>query len=122
MPRDKSIEQAIQRRREMFEKRLITRAKKCHDYADFRNIYQNFEHVAKLIKELNIDITTPYGCCLFSIILKIDRTCNLLFNGKTPNCESLEDTLAIDLPNYVDLLDELVWVSGFYDKKTEIKR
>jgi len=112
----KDLESAIKRRRKMFKKRLTIRKKKCHDYAGEKNVYQNFERVARLIKELDIDVTTSWGCCLFYIILKLDRTCNLLFSGKgKPECESLEDTVAIDLPNYIDLLDELLLVNGFYD-------
>jgi len=115
--KDKTLESALKRRKEMFEKRLEIRKKKCHDYAGEKNVYQNFERVARLIRELNIDVTTSYGCCLFYVILKLDRTCNLLFSGKgKPKCESLEDTIAIDLPNYIDLLDELLWVNGFYEE------
>jgi len=113
----KDLESALTRRREMFEERLKVRVMKCHDYAGDKNVYQNFERVSRLIKELNIDVTTSWGCCLFYVILKIDRTCNLLFSGNgKPKCESLEDTVAIDLPNYIDLLDELLWVNGFYEK------
>jgi len=117
--RDKTLKSALKRRREMFKRRMEIRIKKCHDYAGDKNVYQNFERVARLIKDLKIDTTTTHGCCLFYVILKLDRTCNLLFSGKKPECESLEDTVAIDGPNYWDLLDEILWVSGYYDEEED---
>ena len=114
--KDKTLKSALERRMELFERRLEIRKRKCHDYAGEKNVYQNFERVARLIKELNIDVTTTWGCCLFYIVLKLDRTCNLLFSGKgKPECESIEDTVAIDLAIYADLLDEILWVNGFYE-------
>jgi len=111
------IEEALKRRRECFNKRLEIRMKKAHDYAVEANIHRNFETMAKLLELLNVDVTTPEGTCIFYILLKIDRLCNIFFrkNGKVEN-ETLEDTVAIDLPNYIDLLDEILLKRGYYDE------
>ena len=111
-----NIEEALKRRKEIFDKRLEVRLKKAHDYAIDENIHRNFETMAKILKLLDIDITTPEGTCLFYIILKIDRVCNILFRkkGKT-ECEALLDTIAIDLHNYIDLLDEILMERGYYE-------
>ena len=53
---------------------------------------------------LEVDTSKIEGIGMFYILLKIQRLCNLLFNNKLPNNESIEDTL-IDLRNYVDLLN-----------------
>jgi len=53
---------------------------------------------------LEVDTSKIEGTGMFYILLKIQRLCNLLFNNKLPNNESIEDTL-IDLRNYVDLLN-----------------
>ena len=113
-----NIEEALKRRKETFNKRLEVRLKKAHDYAIDENIHRNFETMAQLIKLLNVDTTTPEGTTIFYILLKIDRLCNILFRkkGKVKN-ETLEDTVAIDLPNYTDLLDEILLKRGFYEKK-----
>jgi len=113
-----NIQQALKRRKKFFNKRLEIRIKKAHDYAVDENIHRNFETMAQLIKLLNVDTTTSEGTTIFYILLKIDRLCNILFRkkGKVEN-ETLEDTVAIDLPNYTDLLDEILLKRGFYEKK-----
>jgi len=111
-----NIEETLKRRKEIFNKRLEIRLKKAHDYAVDDNIHRNFETMAQLIKLLNVDTTTPEGTTIFYILLKIDRLCNILFRkkGKVEN-EALIDTVAIDLPNYIDLLDEILLKRGYYE-------
>jgi len=112
------LEEALKRRKEMFEKRLEIRIMKGHDYASTENVLANFEVTAEVCRLLNIDITKPWGVALFYIIVKIARAANLLFNVRGPaQCEALEDTIAIDLPNYVDLLDEILFKHGLYQHK-----
>jgi len=108
-------DEAIQRRKEIFEKRLRIRLKKAHDYAVDEDVHRNFKAMAELCRILDVDVKTPYGVCIFYILLKLDRACNLLFRRKEkPENETLEDTVAIDLANYVDLLDEILAECGFY--------
>jgi len=114
-----NLKEALERREQAFEKRMEIRLRKGHDYAVEESIHRNFEAVAEICKILNVDITTPYGTCIFYIILKLDRTCNLLFRQQdTPKCETLEDTVAVDMPNYVDLLDEILLDNKFYGNET----
>jgi len=99
----------------MFEERMAIRIKKGHDYAVEEDVHRNFKAVAKMCEILGVDVSKPWGTCIFYILLKLDRTCNLLFRRKEkPQCEALEDTVAIDLANYVDLLDEILKEAGFY--------
>lgn len=113
------LDEALKRRETIFKKRMKIRLRKGHDYAVEESIHRNFEAVAKICKILNVDITTSYGTCIFYIILKLDRTCNLLFRQQDkPKCEALEDTVAVDLPNYVDLLDEILLANKLYGNET----
>ena len=111
------LEDALKRREEMTKKRMEIRKIKGHDYALEEDCLVNFKNVAAIMKILKVDITTPEGVAIFYIVLKLDRTCNLLFRrqGK-PQAESLEDTVAIDGPNYWDLLDEILAERGYYQK------
>lgn len=88
------------------EKGLELIKSKGHDYAGI-DVLKNFKTVKDLIKILEIDMLSTEGVGIFYILLKIQRLCNLLFGGKTPKNESVEDTL-IDLRNYVDLLNCII--------------
>lgn len=96
-------------RKEIDKRRKEIRDRKAHDYATEEDLHINFKNMASLMKILSVDITTPEGVAIFYIMLKIDRTCNLLFRRKEKaKAEATEDTVYIDLPNYVDILGELL--------------
>jgi hypothetical protein len=85
-----------------FRERLEIYHKKVHDYAT-EDCLSNFKRLASMTKELGIDSSTPRGVCLFFILVKLDRMCNLLKKGTSPRNESLNDTIN-DLQNYADIL------------------
>jgi len=66
---------------------------KSHDYATDGNVYSNFEAAARFA-HVTVDQ-------VFEVLLgvKYARLWNLIQSGKTPNHESLDDTL-IDIANY----------------------
>lgn len=68
---------------------------KANDYADDENVYSNFEGSARLTNKTVDEV--------FHVILgiKMERLRQLM-SGKTPNHESLEDTL-MDAANYFAL-------------------
>lgn len=68
--------------------------KKGEDYAEVDDLLSNFKKVAAITESNPLDITVT------TLGLKIVRLGNLL--GKTPNNESIEDTL-LDLANYAFL-------------------
>jgi hypothetical protein len=70
-------------------------SKKNHDYASDDDPYSNFEFAAHLVKEFNNPVDVVFVCM---IGIKIARLGQLL-SGKTPNNESVEDTLK-DLTTY----------------------
>lgn len=109
------IEDSLKRRNEVFIKRNTIRVKKAQDYATEDDTLQNFKDMANLISTLKPDLTTPEGNVIYMITHKLLRTCRVLFNrkGKATN-ESIEDTVAIDGPNYWDLLDEVLLEKGLY--------
>ena len=69
--------------------------KKNQDYADEGNPYSNFEGAAKLA---NVSVDTVFQAL---IGIKVERL-RQLTSGKTPNYESIDDTL-LDLANYAAL-------------------
>ena len=98
-------------------KRMEVRIKKGMDYASNENCLTNFILRAKILELLKVDISKAYGVAINDIILKIQRTCNLLFpNPKSAENETLYDTVAIDLPNYVDLLKEILLDEGILNE------
>jgi len=68
---------------------------KAADYADNENVYSNFEGAAR-ISGVTVDV-------VFNVMvgIKMERLRQLM-SGKTPNHESLEDTL-MDAANYLAL-------------------
>jgi len=86
------------------ERRWKIRKTKGHDYAT-EDILSNFKRMSCIMDAWNIDIHTPHGVALFYACLKIDRLCNLVFSGKSPTNEPLQDTVD-DLKNYIDLMEE----------------
>jgi hypothetical protein len=76
--------------------------KKRHDYASDGDIIQNFRRNADMVAllEPKYDIFVD---CFSMVTRKISRLQNLLGSGKTPNNESIEDTLT-DLAVYCVLL------------------
>lgn len=75
---------------------------KNEDYANETDIFQNFEHVAQLVKTYNIDLTTRRGVKNFYILIKFDRYMNLENSKKEPSNESVMDTI-VDMLNYMIL-------------------
>jgi len=88
-----------------FDKRMELCLAKGHDYAT-SDILNNFKRVAQLCKILHIDVCTPEGVAMFFILHKLDRENNLKLK-KDVKCEAREDTMEIDLPNYVDLYNAI---------------
>ena len=70
-------------------------ASKAADYADNENVYSNFEGAAR-IAGVSVDV-------VFNVMIgiKMERLRQLM-SGKSPNHESLEDTL-MDAANYLAL-------------------
>jgi len=103
------LNKAIKLEKIDFNKRISVRIKKGHDYASEEDCLTNFKKRAKILELLNVDISTPWGVAIGDIVLKLQRTCNLLFpKPRKASNETLYDTVAIDLPNYVDLLKEIL--------------
>ena len=88
-----------------FTKQMDVNKLKCHDYAD-EDVLSNFKRVAKICKLINLDVHTAEGVAMFFIIHKLDRENNLKAKGNA-SCESREDTMEVDLPNYVRLYNAL---------------
>jgi hypothetical protein len=98
--RDEYIEMVTQ----SFKRRLEIFKCKSYDYADQSECLGNFKRVAQILKLLKVDPTTSHGVAIIYIVLKMDRFSNLMFSGKQPKNESIQDTID-DLKNYVDLLE-----------------
>lgn len=75
---------------------------KGHDYSDKSDRLSNFKQTAAHMTNYGV-LMHPSQAALFFILVKIDRLTNLLNERKTPNNESIEDTLK-DLLNYVILM------------------
>ncbi len=85
------------------EKRLaiITRKGKDYDQVETDRL-SSFKKVAAICKELEVNCTTPSGIADVLLILKLVRDANLKVSGKSPQNESVEDTV-LDAHNYIDL-------------------
>lgn len=115
------LEEAIELERKDFERRLAVRLTKGHDYAKDFDCLTNFKVMAELAAVLKkygyeVDVTKSHGVALWHLLHKIIRLLNLWNKDVEPKNESLDDTLAIDMPNYVDLMKEC-----YYDFKKEAK-
>lgn len=88
----------------MHQKELELLKSKGSDYSNSEDILKNFKEVGEICKLLNIDSRTSFGTHMFYILIKIQRLCNLINNGKKANNESVEDTI-VDLRNYAGLLN-----------------
>ena len=75
---------------------------KSQDYAG-TDVLKNFKQMQQMLIFLEVSMHKIEGVHMFYILLKIQRICNLIFNNKSPNNESLTDSI-IDLRNYLDLL------------------
>jgi len=89
---------------ESYKRRLEIHKRKSHDYADEDEVLGNFKRVAKILEALKVNVGRPTGVAVVYIVLKLDRLCNLVFTGKKPKNEAVEDTID-DMKNYVDLLE-----------------
>jgi len=78
------------------------RLSKGHDYANEEDCLLNFKTVAKLCEILNVDTTKSYGIAFLYKLFKLQREANLIFSEKTPQNETIIDTI-LDLSNYNDL-------------------
>lgn len=76
--------------------------KKGSDYAG-TDVLLNFKQMHSMMSLLKVDMNKIEGIHMFYILLKIQRLCNLIFNDKIPNNESLNDNLS-DLENYIKLM------------------
>lgn len=85
-----------QEREELFkqldEEALRISKSKGQDYGD-KDVLSNFKNVSSAARNLGIDVYESEQYALFLVILKIARYCNLANNNRTPNHESVEDTL-----------------------------
>lgn len=88
-----------------FANAFDTMLAKNHDYAEDRNPYSNFEFGAE-----SAGITVEQGL-LFLIGIKMARLKQLLVSDKTPNNESVEDTLE-DTINYTAILKAFRTLKG----------
>jgi len=79
-----------------------TLIKKNHDYAG-EDALSNFHRVPKIARLLGIDFSRDYHYPLLMSILKFDRLQNLLSSNKTPNNESITDSID-DAINYLLLM------------------
>ena len=67
--------------------------KKNADYSKDDDVHVNFKTVAQLCKVLEVDVSTPRGCIQFHILHKIHRLFKLINEGRTPENESVADTV-----------------------------
>ena len=88
-----------------FKKQMNLNKSKSHDYAT-GDVLSNFKRVAEVCKLWKIDVTVPEGVAMFFIVHKLDRENNLK-NKEGASCESREDTMILDLPNYTRLYNAL---------------
>jgi len=118
------LEDALKLEKIIHIMRMEIRESKGHDYAQDEECLLNFQNMAKLCKIFDVDVTTSYGVAFFYILLKLDRTANLIFRrkGTKPKNESVWDTVAIDGPNYFDLLMENLVNEGLVEIPPEIKK
>jgi len=90
---------------------------KGHDYNpdQDRDITHNFNAIATAVKAIGIDCTKPHGAADFFVIHKMVRKWALLNNNKTPENESLDDTLQ-DQRNYTNLSEACL--RDYFRRKT----
>lgn len=65
---------------------------KNNDYGSDGDALQNFYRVSHMAHVLNVDTRTPEGYCMFMVLLKIDRICNLCFPAKQAVNEAVADS------------------------------
>jgi len=107
------LKKAIEIENKHHKQRMEVRIKKGKDYASEEDCLTNFKVRALILGLLNVDTSKSYSTAINDIILKLQRTCNLLFpKPRLASNESLWDTVAIDFPNYVDLLKEILLDEG----------
>ncbi len=73
---------------------------KGHDYSSNDDRLINFKRVAKSFSTLTGKEFSAYDAALYIQLIKIDRINNLTLSGKTPNNESIMDSM-IDEFNYL---------------------
>lgn len=89
-----------------FDARMDIFNKKSHDYAD-DDCLSNFKRMGKVLDALYVNELPPeLAYCMTLVLLKIDRTVNLIKRGVKPDNESIEDTM-LDMMNYIDLFKAL---------------
>jgi len=111
------LEKALEIEKKDFKQRLEIRKKKGHDYASREDCLTNFKKRSQILSILKVDTSKAYGVAINDIVLKIQRLCNLLFpEPRKASNEALRDTIAYDLPNYIDLLKEILIDEGILDE------
>ena len=65
---------------------------KNNDYSTDEDVFSNFEKQAIIAAVLRVDNKRAIGQIISAIILKLVRLCNLIFGGKRPNFESVDDS------------------------------
>ena len=84
-------------------RRVELREKKSKDYASEADTLDNFKRMSLLCETLDIDLRrSAWDVAMFFVVFKVDRWCNLRRVGRTPENESVLDTV-IDGHNYWDL-------------------
>jgi hypothetical protein len=74
--------------------------KKSEDYAT-EDVLSNFKRCSSTARNLGIGMDAA-DYAIFMAAMKLDRIQNIRKSGKTPNNESLEDSI-IDAVNYIEL-------------------
>ena len=88
--------------------------KKGDDYSTTEDFLSNFKKSSELCSILRIDSNTPEGAAAFFIVHKLLRLCNLLSKKKTPENESVEDTIN-------DLIGYSLCLKGLLRDKKELE-
>jgi len=99
------LKDVVKLQKQAFKRRIELRFKKGHDYASEADCLDNFKKMARLCKILQLDVSKPYAVALFFVVHKLLRLQNLVQNNKTPENESVLDTID-DALNYLDLTRE----------------
>lgn len=106
-------EQQLKMFDELVSKMRETIASKGDDYSNEDRL-SNFKNVARRTS------STPENVCITQIGIKIERITNLL-SGKTPNNESVEDTI-LDMANYCILLHMIYKENNKKDNVVDITK
>jgi len=89
--------------REMAKDCFVTAAGKGEDYASQEDTFQSFRVGSAIAALLRLDMCTPRGDALHSIVRKLARLCNLEHKGSiVPVNEPVRETVK-DLHVYLDL-------------------